>query len=248
MLAIAVGGARGRVNRLILQAIEADKDVSLALSISHSDPKKNLKTVTMPIDVFIDFTTPAATLEYLTICQERRYPMVIGTTGFSELEKVKIAHAAQIIPIVFSPNMSIGVNISYQLLALAANLLKEHAGVAADVAIVDIHHQHKKDAPSGTALRMAEVIRNAMSSSNVAFSSNSSNAASDSNINLSSVRLGDIIGEHSALFALAGERIEITHKATNRSLYATGALQAAKWVVSQEPGLYDMQDVLALRD
>ncbi|HEV2523645.1 MAG TPA: dihydrodipicolinate reductase C-terminal domain-containing protein, partial [Gammaproteobacteria bacterium] len=147
--------------------------------------------------------------------------------------KVKIAHAAQIIPIVFSPNMSVGVNIMYKLLAFAANLLKEHAGVSADVAIVDIHHQHKKDAPSGTALRMAEVIRN---------------AASDPSINLSSVRLGDIIGEHSALFALAGERIEITHKATNRSLFAMGALQAAKWVVSQEPGLYDMQDVLGLRD
>jgi 4-hydroxy-tetrahydrodipicolinate reductase len=238
MIAIAVGGARGRVSQLILQAIEADTDLSLAASISRSDESRHLKTMTTPIDVFIDFTTPAATLEYLAICQERRYPMVIGTTGFSELEKVKIAHAAQIIPIVFSPNMSVGVNIMYKLLALAANLLvgadrSNRPGVATDIAIVDIHHQHKKDAPSGTALRMAEVIRN---------------AASDPTINLSSVRLGDTIGEHSALFALAGERIEITHKATNRLLYAMGALQAAKWVVSQAPGLYDMQDVLGLRD
>ena len=238
MIAIAVGGARGRVSQLILQAIEADTDLSLAASISRSDENPHLKAITTPIDVFIDFTTPEATLEYLAICQERRYPMVIGTTGFSELEKVKIAHAAQIIPIVFSPNMSVGVNIMYKLLALAANLLvgadrSNRPGVATDIAIVDIHHQHKKDAPSGTALRMAEVIRN---------------AASDPTINLSSVRLGDTIGEHSALFALAGERIEITHKATNRLLYAMGALQAAKWVVSQAPGLYDMQDVLGLRD
>jgi 4-hydroxy-tetrahydrodipicolinate reductase len=233
MIAIAVGGAHGRVNQLILQAIEADKDFSLAASISRSDPSRHLKAMTAPIDVFIDFTTPVATLEHLRTCQERRYPMVIGTTGFSELEKVKIAHAAQIIPIVFSPNMSIGVNITYKLLALAANLLVgADRSNRPDVAIVDIHHQHKKDAPSGTALRMAEVIRN---------------AASNPTVNLSSVRLGDIIGEHSALFALAGERIEITHKATNRSLYAIGALQAAKWVVSQESGLYDMQDVLGLR-
>ncbi|HQZ88150.1 MAG TPA: 4-hydroxy-tetrahydrodipicolinate reductase [Gammaproteobacteria bacterium] len=237
MIATAVSGARGRVSQLILKAIEADKDFSLAVDVSDLD-QNYLKTITTPIDVFIDFTAPAATLEYLAICQERRYPMVIGTTGFSELEKVKIAHAAQIIPIVFSPNMSVGVNIMYKLLALAANLLvgadrSHRPGVATDIAIVDIHHQHKKDAPSGTALKMAEVIRN---------------AASDPSINISSVRLGDIIGEHSALFALAGERIEITHKATNRSLYAMGALQAAKWVVSQEPGLYDMQDVLGLRD
>lgn len=237
MINIAVGGTQGRVNQLILRAIAEDKHLSLAASFSRSNPDINLETLQTPIDVFIDFTTPAATLEYLVICQAKRYPMVIGTTGFSELEKVKIAHAAQIIPIVFSPNMSIGVNISYKLLALAANLLHEHAGIAADVAIVDIHHQHKKDAPSGTALRMAEVIRNA-----------APDAASDPRINLSSVRLGDTIGEHSALFALAGERIEITHKATHRGLFATGALQAAKWVVSQEAGLYDMQDVLGLRD
>lgn len=239
MISIAVGGAHGRVGQYIIQAIEADKDVSLAAKVIRSDPSSHLKAITKPIDVFIDFTTPAATLAHLAICQERRYPMVIGTTGFSELEKVKIAHAAQSIPIVFSPNMSIGVNVSYKLLALTASLLKEHAGVTADVAIVDMHHQHKKDAPSGTALRMAEVIRNAFSPISKGI---------EPSINLSSVRLGDTIGEHSAVFALAGERIEITHKATHRSLYATGALQAAKWVVNQEPGLYDMQDVLQLRD
>ena len=228
MIAVTVSGARGRVGQSLLQAIEADQDFSLAGVVSTSDPSWRIKATTVPMDVFIDFTSPAATLAYLAICQEHRYPMVIGTTGFSELEKVKIAQAAQIIPIVFSPNMSIGVNILYKLLALAANLLK-----TTDIAIIDTHHQHKKDAPSGTALRMAEVIRK----ENL-----------DAAINLSSVRLGDIIGEHSALFALKGERLEITHKATHRALYARGALQAAKWIVSQEPGLYDMQDVLGLWD
>jgi len=230
MIKVVVGGAKGRVNQFILQAIEADKEVSLVASLSRSDPHTQLNALKMPVDVFIDFTTPTATLEFLEICEKRKYPMVIGTTGFSELEKVKIAHASRTIPIVFSPNMSVGINISYQLLALAAKLLKEQAGITPDVAIVDIHHQHKKDAPSGTALRMADVIRS---------------TSHDSKVSLSSVRLGDTIGEHSALFALAGERIEITHKATNRSLYAAGALQAAKWVVNQAPGLYDMQDVLS---
>lgn len=234
MIAIAVGGASGRVSQFIVEAIEADKDCSLAAKISRSDPSTRLDALKTPVDVFIDFTTPAATLEYLEICQERQYPMVIGTTGFSEVEKVKIAHAAQIIPIVFSPNMSIGVNISYKLLALTASLLKNYADIPAVISITDIHRQDKKDAPSGTALRMAEVIRNASADTE------------KQNINISSVRLGDTVGEHSAVFALPGEQIEITHKASDRSLYATGALQAAKWVVGQEPGLYDMQDVLQL--
>lgn len=235
MIAIAVGGARGRISQFIIQAIEANKDCLLVAKISRSDPSSRLDALNTPVDVFIDFTTPAATLEYLEICQACKYPMVIGTTGFSEVEKVKIAHAAQIIPIVFSPNMSIGVNISYQILALTASLLKKHAGIAADVSITDIHRKDKKDAPSGTALRMAEVIRNASAN------------YKKQKINISSVRLGDTIGEHSAVFALPGEQIEITHKASDRSLYAMGALQAAKWIVNQEPGLYDMQDVLLLR-
>lgn len=221
MISVAVSGARGRVGRLIVQAIEADK----AFLLAPFDEK--------PVDVLIDFTAPEATLKYLAICQEKKCPMVIGTTGFSELEKMKIAHASQIIPIVFSPNMSIGINISYKLLALAANLLKDRANHDLDISITDIHRQDKKDAPSGTALRMAEVIREACTHN-------------DTHINISSVRLGDTVGEHSTVFALPGEQITISHKATDRSLYATGALEAAKWVVKQAPGLYDMQDVLQL--
>lgn len=236
MIAIAVGGASGRVSKCIIEAINRDKNLVLAAKVTRSDPQSHLKAVSAPIDVFIDFTTPAATLDYLEICKQLKYPMVIGTTGFTVEEKAKIAEAAKIIPIVFSPNMSIGVNISYQILALTASLLKKHVGIAADVSITDIHRKDKKDAPSGTALRMAEVIRKASAD------------YEKQKINISSVRLGNTVGEHSAVFALLGEQIEITHKASDRSLYATGALQAAKWVVGQEPGLYDMQDVLQLRD
>ncbi len=221
MISVAVTGARGRVGQLIVQAIEADKKFLLAAL----DEK--------PVDVLIDFSAPEATLKYLALCQEKKCPMVIGTTGFSELEKMKIAQASQIIPIVFSPNMSVGINISYKLLALAAHLLKDRANMDLDISITDIHRQDKKDAPSGTALRMAEVIREGCINN-------------DTQINISSVRLGDTVGEHSTVFALPGEQITISHKATDRSLYAMGALEAAKWVVKQAPGLYDMQDVLQL--
>jgi 4-hydroxy-tetrahydrodipicolinate reductase len=218
MISVAVNGSSGRVGRLIVDEI-------------NRDPTLSLGSLDQSIDVLIDFSAPVSTLECLDICVAQKYPMVIGTTGFSELEKVKIEHAAQSIPIVFSPNMSIGINISYKLLDLAANLLKKHISLPLAVSITDIHHQHKKDAPSGTALRMAEVIRHANADV----------------IELSSVRSGETIGEHSALFQLAGEEISIIHKANDRALYAAGALKAAKWINNQPPGLYDMQDVLQLK-
>lgn len=233
MIHVAVGGARGRMGQLIIQAMKEDRDTILSTEIVRSDLNHYARLGESPIDVWIDFTTPAATLNHVEICAQRGYSMVIGTTGFSVEERRQIQEAAKKIPIVLSPNMSLGINLSYKLLELAAATLKNQA----EIAILDIHHKHKKDAPSGTALRMAEVIRNAMDIG----------SDQEDNIDISSLRLGDTIGEHTTLFALEGERLEIRHKATDRFAFAKGALQAAKWIMHQEPGLYNMQDVLFSR-
>ncbi len=230
MIELAVVGARGRMSRLIIEAINQDKEIHLCAQLSRSD-NQDLQQIKFPIDVVIDFTVPATTLEHLAICKERGFKMVIGTTGFSKAEQALIRDAASVIPIVFAPNMSIGVNLSYKLLEIAAEVLNGQA----DVAILDIHHKHKKDAPSGTALKMAEVIKNV-------------SGAEALSLEISSMRVGEVVGEHSALFVLNGERLEITHKATDRSLFAKGAIHAAKWLVNKKAGLYDMQDVLGLRN
>ena len=229
MLNIAVNGAERQMGRLITETIERSKSCVVSLKCTRKDGIKELSQTNIPVDVFIDFTNPAATMEYLDIARKRGIRVVIGTTGLSDQQKSEVAKAAKDIPIVFSPNMSIGMNITYKLLEMAASILKDNA----EVALLDVHHSRKQDAPSGTSLRMKEIIEKA-SSTNL------------SNINVASLRIGDAVGCHTALFALRGEQIEITHRATNRTLFAEGALEAAKWLIDQKPGLYDMQDVLGL--
>lgn len=216
MIRIALTGTRGRMGQLIAKAVVADETVALV---------SNEKEATR-CDVFIDFTAPVATLEYLKIASALKVPLVIGTTGFTQTEKDLITEASTLIPIVYSPNMSIGINLVYQLLSVATDILKERA----EVGIIDIHHRHKKDAPSGTALRMAEVIEEA--------------GIKPQQIQISSLRLGEAIGMHQALFSWGVEEIDITHRATNRDCFAAGALLAAKWITGKSPGLYSMQDVL----
>jgi 4-hydroxy-tetrahydrodipicolinate reductase len=216
VIQIALTGVRGRMGQLIAKAIEEDKNTTLVL---------NEKEATK-CDVFIDFTAPMATLEYLKIACALKVPLVIGTTGFTPAEKNSMAEASSLIPIVYSPNMSIGMNLVYQLLRTATDVLKERASVG----IIDIHHRHKKDAPSGTALRMVEVIQEA--------------GQAREQIQVSSLRLGEGSGTHQALFSWAGEEIEIIHRAANRDCFAEGALEAAKWIIGKPPGLYGMQDVL----
>jgi len=228
MIQVAVAGARGRMGRLIAEAIKQDEKTNLCAELGRS-LNCDLQQVNSAIDIVIDFTVPAATLEHVRICQEHGYRMIIGTTGFTKEEQEQIAKAANKIPIVFAPNMSIGVNLSFKLLEVAASILKGQA----DIAILDLHHKHKKDSPSGTALKMAEIIQNASGSSMM-------------KLDISSSRVGEVVGEHSALFVLNGERLEITHRATDRSLFAKGAVHAAKWLINQKVGLYDMQDVLGL--
>ena len=231
MINIGLAGAEGRVGQLVIKAIDEDENYFLAAKfVQNFDPQNISKS----IDVIIDFSAVEAVNKHLKICLDNNYRYVLGVTGISQEQKHLLIEASKKIPIVFAPNMSIGMNITFKILELTENILKklpEH-----EVALLDFHHKHKKDAPSGTALKMAEVI----------------NSVSDRKIDvktaISSIRAGDTIGEHSAIFTLAGERIEITHRSTNRSLYAKGALQAAKWIIDKKPGLYDMQDVLELKD
>jgi len=229
MIQLAVVGARGRMGQLVVEAIKQDKTTSLCAVLSRAD-HQSLRSVTSHIDVVIDFTVPVATVEHAAICVDKGCGIVIGTTGFTTAELGSITSAANVIPIVLSPNMSVGINVSFKLLELAAKVLKGQA----EIAILDVHHKYKKDLPSGTALKMSEVIKNACDPTVLS-------------CDISSIRVGEIVGEHSALFSLEGERLEITHRAVDRSLFAKGALRAAKWLVEQKTGLYDMQDVLGFR-
>lgn len=234
MMQVVIGGAAGKVGRLLVEAVERDPEVRLVAEVVRLKSAKSetaLANIQVPIDVFIDFSVPKAAMEHLAIAVERGYRLVMGVTGFTEGEKRQIALAARKIPIVFAPNMSLGVNVTYPLLATLASAL----GDRADVAILDIHHKAKKDAPSGTALQMAEVIHQAQGGK-----------SEKTNIQFSSLRMADTVAEVTAIFALEGERIEITHRATNRAIFATGALTAAKWLLSQKAGLYDIQDVLGI--
>lgn len=251
MLNIAVAGANGRMGQEIVKLLEHDQDACLVARLLR--PKKNeaVKFPETPMDALIDFSTPQGLVDHLRLCTLHQIGLVVGMTGLSDTEKKAIETASLVIPIVWAPNMSIGVNICLKLLDTVASLLKGEDKVlnAMEVGIHEIHHKHKKDAPSGTALKMSEVISRHMNKKSMnEKTENAQNHDRDtSSIPISSMRLGEVPGEHTVLFALPGEQFEITHKASDRSSFARGAIQAAKWLVGKPPGLYDMQDVLGLR-
>jgi len=197
-------------------------------------------------DVLIDFTRPVPAMGHLELCQASGKRMVIGTTGFSAEEKQLIENAAKSIPVLMAPNMSIGVNVCFSLLAKAAQAL----GDDVDIEIIEAHHRHKVDAPSGTALGMGEVIARTLGRDldDCAIYGREGNTGERDRktIGFSTIRAGDIVGEHTVMFASEGERIEISHKATSRANFAGGAMRAAKWLSDKQPGLYSMQDVLSL--
>ena len=197
-------------------------------------------------DVLIDFTRPEATLSHLEICRAAGRAMVIGTTGFDAEQKAAIGKAALEIPVVFAPNMSIGVNLCFKLLDIAARVLRD--GV--DIEVIEAHHRHKIDAPSGTALRMGEVVADALGrdlkTCAVFGREGVTGERNPDTIGFETIRAGDIVGEHTVMFAGLGERVEITHKASSRMTFARGAVRAAKWLEGRTSGLYDMQDVLEL--
>jgi len=206
----------------------------------------SLEDVSRSFDVLIDFTTPDASMEHLRYCRQEGVAIVMGTTGISSAQKEEIQKAAQDIPVVFAPNMSVGVNLCFKLIELAASTLGEEV----DIEIIEAHHRHKKDAPSGTALRMGEVAAGVLDRDlqEVAVYGRQGIGAERERktIGFATVRAGDIVGEHTVMFAGNGERVEITHRATDRMTFAAGAVRAAIWLVEKEPGLYGMNDVLAL--
>lgn len=198
-------------------------------------------------DVLIDFTRPEATLQHMDLCRRHGVKMVIGTTGFSAEEKERIVDASRDVGIVFAPNMSVGVNLLFKLLDTAARVLNE----GYDIEVLEAHHRHKVDAPSGTALRLGEVVAQALgrdlAECAVYGREGVTGERSPSTIGFATVRGGDIVGDHTVLFAGIGERVEITHKASSRATFALGALRAARFLAGRPAGLYDMQDVLGLR-
>jgi len=209
--------------------------------------RDDLRKILHDFDVLIDFTQPQATLNNVEICAEAGRRIVIGTTGFDEQQRRKIKAAAENTAIVLAPNMSVGVNLSFKLLELAARVL----GDEVDIEIIEAHHRHKVDAPSGTALRMGEVVASALGRNleECAVYGREGNTGERDRrtIGFETIRAGDIVGDHTVMFAGTGERVEITHKASSRMTFASGAIRAAGWLMQHDSGLYDMQDVLDLR-
>jgi len=196
----------------------------------------------------IDFTRPDASMDYIEICRKAGKKLVIGTTGYSESQKVIIAEAAKDIAIVLAPNFSVGVNLSLKLLEMTAKVMGDYT----DIEVIEAHHRHKVDAPSGTALRMGEVVAATLGrdlKDCAIYGREGETGARDrKTIGFSTIRAGDIVGEHTVMFADEGERLEITHKATSRMTFANGAVRAAIWLANQSSGLFDMQDVLGLKN
>ena len=245
MTRIAVAGSRGRMGQSIIEAIEQNANAALGIALDKGD---DVNAVLDKFDVLIDFTRPEATLEYLKICQNSGKSMVIGTTGFSDDELQVINDTAKKIPIVFAPNMSVGVNLSLKLLDMAARVIGEDS----DIEIVETHHRHKVDAPSGTALKMGEVVANALgrdlSECAVYGRQGIEEPRNKNTIGFSTIRGGDVVGEHTVSFLMDGERVEITHKASSRLTFANGAVRAANWLNGKFARLYSMQDVLEMQN
>lgn len=264
---IAVMGAAGRMGKALIEAVQQTPGADLTAAVHRPDSTLlgvdagelvalgrigvpltgDLAKVADEFDVLIDFTHPTVTLKNLAFCRKAGKAMIIGTTGFSVEEKQLLAEAGKDIPIVFAANFSVGVNLCLKLLDTAARVL----GDDVDIEITEAHHRHKVDAPSGTAIRMGEVIADALGrdlKEVAVYGREGQTGARDrQTIGFATIRAGDIVGDHTVLFAADGERVEITHKASSRMTFARGAVRAALWLEGREAGLYDMQDVLDLR-
>lgn len=264
-LNIAIAGAGGRMGRMLVEAVLNADDLRLsgALGIAGSDGlgqdaaaflgKASGAIVTADLaeglqgaDVLIDFTRPEGTLQHAEYCAAHGIKLVIGTTGFDDAGKAALKAAAEKTAIVFAPNMSVGVNVTLKLLELAAKSLS----TGYDIEIIEAHHRHKVDAPSGTALKMGEVIADALGRDlkecAVYGREGVTGERDPSTIGFATIRGGDIIGDHTVLFAGTGERIEISHKSSSRAGYAQGSLRASRFLADKQTGLFDMYDVLGL--
>jgi 4-hydroxy-tetrahydrodipicolinate reductase len=263
---VCIAGSSGRMGRTLLEGVFASADLALSGALEQSGHAllgrdagdwmghtsgviitDEVKTALAASQVLIDFTRPEATLKHLELCLATGCALVIGTTGFSEEQRQQIAQAAKQIPIVMAPNMSMGVNVTLALLDLAARVLQP----GFDIEIIEAHHRHKVDAPSGTALRMGEVVAAArgLKLKDVAVYGREgiTGERHADTIGFATVRGGDVVGDHTVAFLGTGERVEVTHKASSRATFAQGALQGARFLAGRAPGLYDMQDVLGLK-
>lgn len=266
MIKIGIVGAAGRMGRNLLVAVENNKNLQLAAAIVNPSSSLvgcdvgelvglgktdikivgNITEIIEDIDVLIDFSTPSVTLTNTKLCVETNKAIVIGTTGFTEKEKKEIECCSASIPLVFAPNFSVGVNLMFNLLEQATKVM----GGYADIEIIEAHHRNKVDAPSGTALKMGEVIASCLDKDlkDIAVMSREGiiGPRKSGEIGFSTIRAADIVGKHTALFADIGESIEIKHNATSRMTFANGAVRAAHWLADKSSGFYSMQDVLGL--
>ncbi|HUJ26766.1 MAG TPA: 4-hydroxy-tetrahydrodipicolinate reductase [Myxococcales bacterium] len=265
MIRACIAGVGGKMGSRILNALRSEEDFTISGAFEKPEsPQIGLdagllsgagplevtvsagieKALEKGADVVIDFTAPAASLHHARVCAERKVAFVVGTTGFSAQAKAELAGHGQKVPIVMAPNMSVGVNVLFRLVADAARAL----GKGYEVEIVEMHHRAKKDAPSGTALRLAEVAADALgldpAAACVYERHGDTGPRKPGTIGVQTLRGGDVVGEHTVYFIADGERLELSHRATGRDNFARGAVRAARWVAGKPPGLYDMQDVL----
>ncbi len=266
-LRVAIAGASGRMGHMLIEAVLASGDCQLAAALDQPGSpglgqdaaaflgkatgvliESDVRTALAKADVLIDFTRPEGTLAHLAVAAELGVKLVIGTTGFSDAQKAEIAVHAQKTAVILSPNMSVGVNVTFKLLEMAATALQEGGY---DIEILEAHHKHKVDAPSGTALKMGEVIAEAqgtqLADRAVYERFGHTGERKPDTIGFATVRGGDIVGDHTVLFAGTGERVEISHKSSSRAGYAQGSLRAARFLAGKTSGQFDMFDVLSLR-
>ena len=264
---VAIIGASGRMGKTLIDAVDKTEGLVVSAAVERPDSSligadagelagigkigvkivANLAAVVDDFDVLIDFTTPETTINNLEICTKNNKKIIIGTTGFDEAGLSKIDQAAQKIAIIFAANYSVGVNLCLKLLKQAAEVLNDDY----DIEIIEAHHRHKVDAPSGTALRMGEVVAETigrdLKDCAVYGREGITGTRDPETIGFSTIRSGDVVGDHTVLFATEGERVEITHKASSRMTFAKGAARSCSWLKNKQTGLFDMQDVLNLR-
>lgn len=261
MTRIAIAGVGGRMGQSLVQASQVETAVILGAASEQTNSPwigrtpaewstvsivDDLRRVASDFDVLIDFTRPEVSLEHAALCQQLNKRLVLGTTGFTPEQDRQLRTFLEGLPVVWAPNMSVGVNLSFKLVEIAARVL----GDSVDVEIIEAHHRHKIDAPSGTALRLGQIVADTLerdlAEDAIYGREGRTGARERRTIGFATIRGGDIVGEHTTLFAGEGERLEITHRAASRMTFAHGALRAAQWLMTQPPGLYDMQDVLGL--
>lgn len=268
MIRVGITGAAGRMGHALLRACFNNHHMVLSAAVERPDSPAvgadagevagfqrlgipvtgDLEPIIDGLDVVVDFTRPEPALTTLALCRQHKKRLVIGTTGFTPEQRAEIEDAAKHIPIMLAPNMSVGVNLCLKLLEITAKVIGEDS----DIEIIEAHHRHKVDAPSGTALRMGEVVAEALGRDLKECATwgreGHTGERDPKSIGFSVIRAGDIVGEHTVMFAQEGERVEITHNASSRMTFAKGAMRAAGWLMDKPAGLYDMQDVLGLKN